>query len=58
MSAVRLLAEETISTPSVGYRALLPIFIVLAGALLGLIVEASCRAATGSRCRSGCAWSG
>ena len=40
MSAVRLLAEQTISTPSVSYRVLLPIFIVLAGALLGLIVEA------------------
>jgi NADH-quinone oxidoreductase subunit N len=34
------LAQDTISTPSVSYRALLPIFIVLAGALLGVVVEA------------------
>ncbi len=33
-------AQDTISTPSVAYRALLPIFIVLGAALVGVVVEA------------------
>jgi NADH-quinone oxidoreductase subunit N len=33
-------SAQTISTPSIAYHALLPIFIVLGAALLGVLVEA------------------
>jgi NADH-quinone oxidoreductase subunit N len=41
LQAAHLLAaqNDTISTPSVGYRVLLPIFIVLGAALIGVLVE-------------------